>query len=106
MANKELETLFALQSFDCDPWVGRGKIPKHYKRLTCSKEEALRLAKIGFIEIAKYYGDSLYFTQSLIAGAVLSGDYDRITVTTPSSYGKSFLFGKGKYNELMSIDNI
>lgn len=88
MANKELETLFASQHFDCKPWVGRGKIPKHYKRLTCSMEEAMRLAKIGFVEIAKYYGDSLYFTQSVIAGAVLSGDYDKITVVTPSSYGK------------------
>lgn len=94
MANKELETLFASQHFDCKPWVGRGKIPKHYKRLTCSREEALRLAKIGFVEIAKYYGDSLYFTQSVIAGAFFSGDYDRITVVTPSAYGKSWLFGR------------
>ena len=94
MANKELETLFANQHFDCKPWVGRGKIPKHYKRLTCSEEEAMRLAKIGFVEIAKYYGDSLYYTQSVIAGAVLSGDYDKITVVTPSSYGKSWLFGR------------
>lgn len=94
MANKELETLFASQHFDCKDWVGRGKIPKHYKRLTCSDKEAMRLAKIGFVEIAKYYGDSLYFTQSVIAGAVLSGDYDRITVVTPSSYGKSWLFGR------------
>ena len=94
MANKELETLFASQHFDLKPWVGRGKIPKHYKRLTCSEAEAMRLAKIGFVEIAKYYGDSLYFTQSLIAGALLSGDYDIVTVVSPSSYGKSFLFGR------------
>ena len=88
MANRELETLFASQSYDCEPWVGRGRIPKHYKRLTCSESEAMRLAEIGFIQIAKYYGDSLFFTQSLIAGAVLSGDYDKVTVVTPSSYGK------------------
>ena len=94
MANKELETLFASRHFDCKPWVGRGKIPKHYKRLTCSEEEALRLAKIGFVEIAKYYGDSLYFTQSLIAGAVFSGDYDKVTVVSPSAYGKSWLMGR------------
>ena len=94
MANKELEALFANQHFDCEKWVGRGRIPKHYKRLTCSMEEAKRLAKIGFIEIAKYYGDSLYFTQSVIAGAMLSGDYDRITVVSPSAYGKSYLFGR------------
>lgn len=94
MANKELETLFASQHFDCKNWVGRGRIPKHYKRLTCSEDEAMRLARIGFIEIAKYYGDNLYFTQSVIAGAVFSGDYDKITVVTPSSYGKSWLLGR------------
>ena len=94
MANKELETLFASQHHDCKPWVGRGRIPKHYKRLTCSEEEAMRLAEIGFIEIAKYYGDRLFFTQSIIAGAVFSGDYDKITVVTPSAYGKSWLLGR------------
>ena len=88
MANKELETLFADQSFDLPKWVGRGRIPSHYKRLTCSKKEADRLARIGFVTIAKYYGDKLFYTQSLIAGAVFSGDYDKITVVTPSAYGK------------------
>ena len=93
-ANKELDALFASQSFDLPRWYGRGYVPKHYKRLSCTKEEADRLAKIGFIEIAKYYGDSLYYTQSVIAGAILSGDYDRITITTTSSYGKSWLMGR------------
>lgn len=92
--NKELEALFEQQTEDLPKWVGRGHIPSHYKRLTCTKEEADRLAEIGFIEIAKYYGDNLFYTQSLIAGAVLSGDYDKITITTPSSYGKSWLFGR------------
>ena len=94
MANRELEALFAGEHKDLKPWVGRGNIPKHYKRLTCSDEEAMRLAKIGFVEIAKYYGDKLFYTQSLIAGAVLSGDYDKITVVSPSAYGKSYLFGR------------
>ena len=93
-SNRELDNLFELQSFDLPKWVGRGRIPKHYKRLTCSKDEADRLAKIGFIEIAKYYGEKTYYTQALIAGACLSGDYDRVTVTTPSAYGKSWLFGR------------
>ena len=92
--SRELDTLFELQTFDLPKWAGRGRIPKHYKRLTCSKEEADRLATIGFIEIAKYYGEKTYYTQSLIAGAILSGDYDRITVVTPSAYGKSWLFGR------------
>ena len=87
-SNRELDALFALQTKNLPRWVGRGRIPSHYKRLTCSKEEADRLAEIGFIEIFKYYGESTYYTQSLIAGACLSGDYDRVTVVTPSAYGK------------------
>lgn len=94
MANKELETLFAQQTYDLPKWVGRGRIPSHYKRLTCTKKEADRLARIGFVTIAKYYGDNLFYTQSVIAGAVFSGDYDKITVITPSSYGKSWLMGR------------
>lgn len=90
----ELDTLFAQQSFDCKNWAGRGKIPKHYKRLTCSEEEAMNLAKIGFIEIAKYFGESLFFTQAVIAGAILSDKYDKITIVTTSTYGKSWLMGR------------
>lgn len=93
-SRKELLALFEDESTDLKDWVGLGKIPKHYKRLSCSMEEAERLAEIGFITIAKYYGDNLYFTQSVIAGAVFSGDYDRITVVTPSAYGKSWLMGR------------
>lgn len=93
-SNRELEALFQQQTFDLPKWIGRGYIPSHYKRLSCSKEEADRLAEIGFIAIAKYYEESLYYTQSLIAGAVFSGDYDRITVVTCSAYGKSWLMGR------------
>ena len=92
--NRELETLFADETKDLPRWVGRGYIPSHYKRLTCSKKEADRLAEIGFITIAKYYGDKLFYTQSLIAGAVFSGSYDKITVVSPSAYGKSWLMGR------------
>lgn len=94
MANKELETLFQQQTFDLPKWVGRGRIPSHFKRLTCTREEADRLARIGFVTIAKYYGDNLFYTQSVIAGAVFSGDYDKITVVTCSAYGKSWLMGR------------
>ena len=90
----ELDALFAQQSFDCKPWIGYGKIPKHYHRLSCDRTEAIRLAKIGFVTIYKYFEERTYFTQSLIAGAVFSGDYDKITVVTPSAYGKSWLMGR------------
>ena len=94
--NRELQALFAQETpaEELRPWVGRGRIPKHYKRLTCSPEEADRLAYIGFVEIGKYFGDNLFYTQSLIAGAVFSGDYDKVTIITPSSYGKSWLMGR------------
>lgn len=91
---RELDALFAHQSLDCRKWIGRGYIPKHYKRLSCTWEEAERLAFIGFKEIVKYYDESLFFTQAVIAGAILSGDYDRVTITTTSSYGKSWLLGR------------
>lgn len=90
----ELDTLFAEQSFNLKKWVGQGYIPHHYKRLSVSDAEALRLAKLGFKEIAMYFGESLFYTQSIIAGAVLSEDYDKITVVTTSTYGKSWLMGR------------
>lgn len=94
MANKELELLFENEHHDCKKFYGRGRIPKHYKRLTCSREEADELAKIGFVTIGKYFGDSLYYTQAVIAGAVFSNRYDVITICTPSAYGKTFLMGR------------
>lgn len=90
----ELDILFSAESHDLKKWVGQGYIPKHYKRLSCSEEEAMRLAKLGFKQIAMYFGESLFYTQSIIAGAVLSNDYDKITVVTTSTYGKSWLMGR------------
>lgn len=94
MANSELEALLQEETLDLRKWVGHGYIPAHYKRLTCDFDEALRLAKIGFKKIYQYYEEKTFFTQSLIAGAVLSDDYDFITIVTPSAYGKSWLFGR------------
>lgn len=94
MSNRELESLFQEQTYDLPKWAGRGFIPSHYKRLTCTKEEADRLAKIGFVQIYSYYEEKLFYTQALIAGAVFSGDYEKITVVSPSAYGKSWLMGR------------
>lgn len=85
---KDLDALFENQHYDLDPWI-IGKIPRHFKRLSCSMEEAMRLAKIGASKIASAYGDRLFFTQSVIAGAILSDDYDEIVVASPSQYGKA-----------------
>lgn len=86
---QELLNLLNLRSDDCSPWV-QGRIPKHYKRVNVSRSELLRLGRLGAAKfIAAYPETSLYFTQSVLAGALLSGDYDKIYVITPSQYGKA-----------------
>lgn len=77
-----------------DPPTGLGFIPAHYKRMTLSEEEALRLAIIGAVRVYGAFGDLLHYTQAVIAGAVLSGDYDKIAVITPSQYGKTWLYAR------------
>lgn len=74
-------------------WI-HGYIPNHYHRITIDKKEQLRLAKLGASEIGAYFNTPLYYTQSIICGAALSGDYDKITVCTPSQYGKTWTLGK------------
>lgn len=74
-------------------WI-RGYIPNHYKRLTIDMEEAVKLAEIGAEEAYAYFGERLYFTQSLLMGAVLDGKYKEFVVVTNSQYGKSWLCGQ------------
>lgn len=90
---KDLDALFALQRNDCEPWI-IGRRAKHYKRLSCSDEEAVRLAKLGASQIMAAYGTKLFFTQAVIAGAILSDDYDEVIIAISSQYGKSWLMGK------------
>ncbi len=94
----ELRNLLNQKHDDCEPWV-LGKIPKHFKRCTVDLSTAKKLAVLGQKKLGGYFGEEteplkLYFCQALIAGAVFSGDYDNITVCTPSQYGKSFIFGR------------
>lgn len=93
MRNRELLELFAKRRLDCRPWI-RGKIPHHYKRMSCSWSEAIRLAKIGAARFAAYYGQKLHFSQSVIAGALLTGDYDEVSWVSPPQFGKTWLFGR------------
>lgn len=76
------------------PWV-KGYIPKHYKRLSISMEEATELAAEGAAASLAFFGTTLFFTQSLLIGAALSDKYDTINIVTPSQYGKSFTCGQG-----------
>lgn len=89
----ELDRLFDLRDFDRPDWL-IGKIPHHYKRLSVSYEKAVSLAKEGALMIAASFEDKLFFTQSLIAGAIFSPDFDKIVIVTPSQYGKSWLLGR------------
>lgn len=75
------------------PWIKGRHVPNHYKRITIGKAEQYRLAKIGGAELYGAYGVAPFFTQAMITGALLSGDYDRLTIVTPFQYGKSFTMG-------------
>lgn len=90
---KELQTLFNQRTYDLPEW-SIGYIPKHYKRLSVNRETALRLAKIGQVEIGTYFNERLFFSQSVIAGAILSDEFDDFTITTTSQYGKSWLLAR------------
>lgn len=93
MRNKEIQNLFSQRHHDLRKWV-RGKIPKHFKRISITMKEAVELAKIGAAKMAAYYGVKLHFCQSVIAGAVLTGRFDEIIWVSPSQYGKTWLFGR------------
>lgn len=59
------------------------------------RQKLLELARLGAARfIAAYPESTLYFTQSVIAGGMLSGEYDRMYIITPSQYGKSWLMGR------------
>lgn len=89
---KDLEALFENQHFDCEPWI-IGKIPKWYKRMSASPEEAMRLAKLGASRMAAAYGLKLFYTQAVIAGAILDDRYSEVIICLSSQYGKSFVMG-------------
>lgn len=75
------------------PWI-RGSTPEHYKRISVDMAEADRLAVIGATELLAAYNMIPYFSQAVIAGAALSGDYDTLVIVTPSQYGKSYLLAR------------
>lgn len=76
------------------PWsLGLGNIPSHYKHLSVTPEDALRLAKLGAQKIGAYFGTKLFFSQALYAGAMLSGEFHYTGAITPSQYGKTYLLG-------------
>lgn len=89
----QLYQLLALKHKRLDKWV-KGKVPKHYKRISVSNEEAVELAKAGQKAIWQAFHDKLYFTQALIAGGMLSKKYKDFCFCTSSQYGKSWIFAR------------
>lgn len=85
----ELRQLLSLRQTGLKPWV-LGKIPSHYKRISVSPDEALELAKTGMSKVFANFGDKLFFTQALLAGAMLSRSYKELIITTCSQWGKSW----------------
>lgn len=75
------------------PWI-KGYIPHHFRRLSISMEEAEELAALGAAESIAFFGESLYFTQSVIVGAAISRRYRHLVIVTPSQYGKSWTMGQ------------
>ena len=71
-----------------------GQIPKHYKRCTASEKEMRELALIGQAKVFEEFGNTLYFSQAAIAGAILSDRYDEVIIVTSSQYGKSWLLSR------------
>lgn len=91
-ARQRLESLLDWGG-DLKPWVGGKWIPSHYKRITIDEEERFRLANLGGEALFGTYGIIPYFTQAVIVGALIGGDYDKLTIVTPWQYGKSFTMG-------------
>lgn len=75
------------------PWI-LGQVPNHYKRITCTPEERDELAIIGQKLIFENFGNPLYYSQAVIAGAILSDRYDTIVIVTCSQYGKSWTLAR------------
>ena len=74
--------------------MGQGYKPVHYKRLSIPFDRADKLADYGVAKMWRYWdGLRLYYTQALIAGAIFSGEFDKLVVVTSSQYGKSWLLG-------------
>lgn len=84
----ELELLFENESTDLEPWI-IGNVPKHYKRLNVDPETARKLAIEGQAKMGAAFGMRLFYSQALIAGAVLSDLYDEVVICTCSQYGKA-----------------
>lgn len=58
-------------------------------------ERHREIAKVGYSVAQKYFDVDLYFTQSLILGAILDRSIQEVCVITPTRYGKTFTIAIG-----------
>lgn len=91
------------------PWF-KGYIPKqsNYIRNTIPKNKRLYYALIGWRAFMIEFNINLYFTQAMIVGAFISGDYATGRVIAPPRWGKSYIMGAladylAKYSYHVSI---
>lgn len=94
MKDKErLRQLLDLRHRGLQRWT-KGKVPVHYKRISIDEKEASKLATLGQREVWNAFHDKLYYTQSIIAGGILSGKYRKFCFCTASQMGKSWTFAR------------
>lgn len=73
------------------PWLhGFEPDPEFYHRLTIDWNTAKRYAVEGHMIAKNILGVSLYFTQSLIVGAIQTGEKRIISIILGTAYGKSY----------------
>lgn len=92
-ASEENEGLFGVNPRSGEQ-EGLGYVPRHFKRCSLTAEQMRRYSLLGMLQIGSAYGEPTFFTQSLIAGVCLSGDFDKIGVITSSQVGKSWTMGR------------
>lgn len=76
------------------PWL-KGRVPHSdsYIRNTIPKNKRLHYAVLGWSEFMTEFNINLYFTQAMIVGALISGDYDTCRVIATPRWGKSYIMG-------------
>ena len=91
------------------PWF-KGTIPNQdsYIRNTLPRDKRLYYAFLGWRAFMVEFNINLYFTQAMIIGALISGDYDTCRVIATPRWGKTFIMGAlacylAKYSYHVSI---
>lgn len=74
--------------------VGLGTVPVHFKRCSLTPEQMKEYSILGMRHIDAAFSEGTHFTQAMIAGVCLSGDFDKVGIITSSQVGKSWTMGR------------